>query len=107
MCQINTELSPEAQKLYERDMEIIDFEVAKENINEVQGQYIHECYLEEDKGISNKSYYKLLKDEITNLQNVLDFIHKIKPEQIAEMSSKYGEIYKKNKSFKLNGKKLL
>jgi hypothetical protein len=107
MYQINTKLSPEAQKLYDRDMEIIDYEIARENINAVLGQYSRERYKERKKENSDEDYIELLNKERSSIRDILDFMYEFDQENIEKLNNEYGKLFKENKKLKNNGQKIV
>ena len=102
-----SKLSPEAQRLFDLDMEIINYEVARENIYAVKGQYISEKYKEEEKEDCNKEYINNLTLKMRELRRIINSMSTLNSEEVNKLKWKFGNTYKYNEKLKSNGKRLL
>ena len=78
------------------------YEVARENINAVKGQYVHEEYREEGKEYPDNAYILILREKRLELQRLLNAMYKYSPEKIKDMMHEYGTLYKQNKKMIVN-----
>lgn len=75
---------PKAQKLYDRDMQIVNFEVVKENVHAVKGQYItRENNMAQ---LSHKAQELYDRDmQIINFEVARENVHAVKGQYISQI----------------------